>query len=150
MTFFHQNIKYVWHLIPTKTHGFDHSQTSQSRARRGSRKRSARVKTCVATGRWVDARAWKGTPWGLPWKRNCHMSKLLVLQGAVLHFSELFSCQSSSSSLLQGMRWKWDFVLRKSYVTQSCSTTGCCAVLLPFPRPLPFHLGTSSSRKKVA
>lgn len=37
------------------------------------------------------------------------MSKLLVLQGAVLHFSELFSCQSSSSSLLQGMRWKWDF-----------------------------------------
>ena len=43
------------------------------------------------------------------------MSKLLVLQGAVLHVFELFSCQSSSSSLL-----------------------------LPFPRPLPFHLGTSS------
>lgn len=37
------------------------------------------------------------------------MSKLLVLQGAVLHVFELFSCQSSSSSLLQGIRWKWDF-----------------------------------------
>lgn len=39
---------FIWYQ-PTKTHGFDHSQTSQSRARRGSRKRSARVKTCVAT-----------------------------------------------------------------------------------------------------
>ena len=73
------------------------------------------------------------------------MSKLLVLQGAVLHFS---SCSAVNHHRHPSCReCDGNGILRKSYVTQSCSTTGCCAVLLPFPRPLPFHLGTSSFEK---
>lgn len=42
-------------------------------------------------------------------KKKLSHVKTVGFAGCSAAFFELFSCQSSSSSLLQGMRWKWDF-----------------------------------------